>query len=92
MSQRIVLKKQFRLYDIYRYRAIREQSNIRGITKYNVTNCTVEIEYNNGIEYRHFYSNEEELKGIVRTINKTLNNCDTPGPKKTKYRQMRLPV
>ena len=77
-------KKQFRLYDIYRYYSIHEMSHIEGIEWYEVMNSgsTVSVRYVGSTFTRHYVArNEQELKDIVRTINKTLGNCNTPGPK-----------
>ena len=76
-------KRQFRLYDIYRYYSTREMSPIEGIEWYEVKNycSTVSVRYTDSSFTRHYVAhNESELKDIVRTINKKLGNCLKPGP------------
>lgn len=80
----IKYKKQFRLYDIYRYAATGIESNIHGIHSYEVNRDATVMTVRFG-DYEHskiyFASNEQELKDIVRSVNKRLGNCDTPGPR-----------
>lgn len=77
-------KKQFRLYDIYRYAATGKASEIQGIHSYEVNEkatviavCFGDAEH----QKMYFANNERELKEIVRSVNKRLGNCATPGPK-----------
>lgn len=88
-------KKQFRLYDIYRYAATGTESHIRGIHSYEVNRDATVMTVRFG-DYDHskiyFASNEQELRDIVRSINKHLGNCDTPGPKYYKRKQMRFKI
>lgn len=76
-------KKQFRLYDIYRYAVTNEQSHIEGIDYYNVNKdaSIIHIKFP-GIIGAHKYiaRNEDELKEVVRQVNKKLGNCSKPGP------------
>ena len=83
--QKIKYKKQFRLYDIYRYAATGEESHIEGIHSYEVnsTATVMTVRYGEyGISQIYFAKNEDELKDIVKYINKRLGNCLTPGKKK----------
>ena len=81
-------KKQFRLYDIYRYAATGEQSSIRGIESYecNATASAMVIRFTDwtgqfryGLPVNYFAKNEKELKRIVKEVNKRLGNCMKPG-------------
>ena len=79
------LKKQFRLYDIYRYVALKygEMRNanyipfVKGIedfycdSKMTIVQC-------NGHSY-FVEEGEEGLREIVKAINKQLGNCHKPG-------------
>lgn len=93
------MKKQFRLYDLYRYAATGEQSKIKGIHSYecNATATTITIRFTNQYDLDddklsiiRFADTEKERREVVREVNKRLNNCDTPGPKKNqlRYKQM----
>jgi hypothetical protein len=78
-------KKQFRLYDIYRYAATGEESHVEGIHSYEVNRDATVMTVRYGeyaISQIYFAKNESELKEIVKTINKRLGNCLTPGKKK----------
>lgn len=88
-------KKQFRLYDIYRYAATGVESKIKGIHSYEVNrDATVVIVRFGDFEYSKIYfaNNEVELKDIVRSVNKRLGNCDTPGPRTHTSRQLRMKI
>lgn len=84
------LKKQFRLYDIYRYATTGIESKIKGIESYecNKTATTIVVRFQSStnqfllIPVNYFSSSEEELKEIVKDINKRLNNCNKPGRRK----------
>lgn len=81
---KIKYKKQFRLYDIYRYAATGEESHIEGIYGYEVNKDATVIAVCFGDakhQKMYFANNEKELKEIVRHVNKRLGNCATPGPK-----------
>lgn len=93
------MKKQFRLYDIYRYAAMGIQSNIKGIHSYecNKTATTIVVRFSNPVDpeddrisINRFCNNEQELRELVTEVNKRLNNCHTPGPKKAPYKQIRM--
>lgn len=84
------MKKQFRLYDIYRCAAIGERSNIQGIANYecDVTATHITVRFDNGHHFvKSFCSNEQELRELVKDVNKRLNNCARPGPKKGNYKR-----
>lgn len=85
------MKKQFRLYDIYRKATLDETSAIRGVRSY-----TVEVNYEfKQIEVSVTFHNyemfedlitidadtEAKLKEFVKRVNKKLRNCKKPGPK-----------
>lgn len=81
-------KKQFRLYDIYRYAATGNMSNIRGIISYECSDdasCVVVRfvdhtgEFKHGIPKMYFAKTEYDLKQIVKEVNKRLGNCIKPG-------------
>lgn len=69
----IKYKKQFRLYDIYRYAATGVESKIKGVHSYEVNRDATVMTVRFG-DYEHskiyFASNEAELKDIVRSVNK----------------------
>lgn len=79
-----IYKKQFRLFDVYRYIATNQHSHIKGISSYSASNCALQIIYDSPKAYTNgtfFYENEEELKKAISKINKYLNNCHKPGKK-----------
>lgn len=86
-------KKQFRLYDVYRYATTGAMSNIEGIVSYECNkDASVLVvrfedytgEYKDGIARNFFCKNEFELKQTIKQINKQLGNCMTPGPRRCK--------
>ena len=86
-------KKQFRLYDIYRYASTGLSSNITGIVSYECDkDCNVIVvrfedytgELKEGIAVNYFSRNEFELKQVIKDINKRLGNCMKPGPRRYK--------
>lgn len=79
---KIKYKKQFRLYDIYRYIVTKEMSHIEGIDQYEVNNdaSVIKVEYG-FLVITYIAHNEDELKDVVREINKHLGNCSKPGKK-----------
>lgn len=92
----IKYKKQFRLYDIYRYAATGIESKIKGIHSYEVNRdaTVMTVRFGDTQDYSEIYfaSNEAELKDIVRSVNKRLGNCDTPGPRAYAGRQLRMKI
>lgn len=82
-------KKQFRLFDIYRQFFTQTLSRIKGISTYAIGRYFDEYEisvvYSNGIESSFTAKNEDELKQIVRKVNKQLKNCLKPGRKSKNY-------
>lgn len=87
------IKKQFRLYDIYRYATVSEMSKIEGITSYEVDSIasTIYITYDGGdiTTETHYAASESDLKEIVRHINHRLGNCSKPGVRKGTHRRVR---
>lgn len=85
-------KKQFRLFDIYRFHAMDTQSNIEGIVSYgcneSLTLVTVNYVdprgiYPEGLQKTYFcHHGEKDLKEVIRLVNKRLHNCAKPGKKK----------
>lgn len=85
------VKKQFRLYDIYRNATMSEMSEIEGITSYEVDSIAsvITITYDGGditVE-THYAASESDLKEIVRHVNHRLGNCRKPGTKKRNLSQ-----
>ena len=82
---KIKAKKQFRLYDIYRYYSVHEMSDVEGIEWYKVdSHCSsISVKYEDSCIIRHYVArSESELRDVVRTINKKLGNCHKPGPRR----------
>lgn len=82
-------KRQFRLFDVYRYIATLEQSHIKGIRSYCASKMYLQVIYDNDNVNTYsngtfFYNNEKELKDAVKTINKALGNCHKPEKKVNK--------
>jgi hypothetical protein len=77
------MKKQFRLYDIYRFAASGNISSIRGIESYEVNKdaTTLHIVFDNCDTLTRFAKIEDDLKAIVKEVNKILRNCRKPGRK-----------
>ena len=82
----IKYKKQFRLYDIYRYVSIGEQSHIKGIESYeaSIFSGILTIRFCNGSILTKPVRSEKQLKQIIKQVNKSLGNCDKPGPRRYK--------
>ena len=81
-------KKQFRLYDIYRYSVTGNASNIKGIISYvcndDASVITIVFEdragtAKNGYTKQYRTTNEFDLKQVVRDVNAELHNCMKPG-------------
>lgn len=77
-------KKQFRLYDIYRYAVSGNASKIYGIESYTVNESAtiIVVRFDNGVRICKFAKIEDELRAIVKEINKILGNCRKPGRRK----------
>ena len=79
-------KKQFRLFDIYRQFFTKTVCKIKGIRTYSIGEYfgeyDIRVTYSNGIETNFTAKNEDELKQIIRKVNKQLKNCLKPGRKK----------
>lgn len=78
-------KKQFRLFDIYRQFFTQTLSKIKGIRTYAIgryfDEYEVRVVYSNGSETNFTAKNEDELKQIIKQVNKQLKNCSKPGRK-----------
>ena len=85
------MKKQFRLYDIYRNASLDKQSAIQGVREYTAEfddkfkQAKVSVTF---YDYEMFedlitidVETEAKLKEFVKRVNKKLKNCKKPGPK-----------
>lgn len=85
------MKKQFRLYDIYRNASLDKQSAIQGVRDYTAEfddkfkQIKVSVTF---YDYEMFedlitidVEAEAKLKEFVKQVNKKLKNCKKPGPK-----------
>ena len=85
------MKKQFRLYDIYRNASLDKQSAIQGVREYTAEfddkfrQIKVSVTF---YDYEMFedlitidVEAEAKLKEFVKRVNKKLKNCRKPGPK-----------
>ena len=85
------MKKQFRLYDIYRNASLDKQSAIQGVREYTAEfddkykQIKVSVTF---YDYEMFedlitidVEAEAKLKEFVKRVNKKLKNCKKPGPK-----------
>ena len=88
------MKKQFRLYDIYRNASLDKQSAIQGVREYTAEfddkfkQAKVSVTF---YDYEMFedlitidVEAETKLKEFVKRVNKKLKNCKKPGPKPKK--------
>ena len=88
------MKKQFRLYDIYRNASLDKQSAIQGVREYTAEfddkfrQIKVSVTF---YDYEMFedlitidVEAEAKLKEFVKRVNKKLKNCRKPGPKPKK--------
>lgn len=95
------MKKQFRLFDVYRCIATGEQSQVQGIKEYDLRIIGYRMNYNTaeydcerqfhiefvkGGEYDCRFTNETELKKIITKVNKNLDNCRKSGWRKGRRR------
>ena len=80
------MKKQFRLYDVYRFAASGNISSIRGIKSYEVTKdaTALSVTFDNGYTINRFAKIEDDLKAIIKEVNKILGNCRKPGKRKVR--------
>lgn len=84
------MKKQFRLFDIYRSACGQGESQIRGIKHYFCKQLLSErfkvfIQFEddiNAILIDDMYYCEDELKDLVSCVNRVLGNCHKPGRRK----------
>lgn len=82
-------KKQFRLFDVYRQSFTGTSSRIKGIRSYKVAKyfdeTEITITYGNGSTTEFMAKNEDELKEVIKKVNKELKNCCKPGRKSKNY-------
>lgn len=82
-------KKQFRLFDIYRQFFTQTLSKIKGIRIYAVERYfdeyKIRVVYIDGSETNFTTKNEDELKEVIKKVNKELKNCRKPGRKSKNY-------
>lgn len=66
------VKKQFRLFDLYRLAAAGLKSSISGIEDYDVNKdvSTITVTYYSKGQKIYFAKDELELKGVIKQINK----------------------
>lgn len=91
------VKKQFRLYDIYRYLSTEHFDNIKGISSFYCikkdNTFTIHIYYVNksltALEGFASYTTMTEvgLRNIVKEVNKMLGNCRKPGKKRRRLQR-----
>ena len=85
------MKKQFRLYDIYRSASLGRQSAIQGVRDYTaefdykIKQAKVSVTFYNYEMFEDLITidveAEAKLKEFVKRVNKKLKNCKKPGPK-----------
>ena len=85
------MKKQFRLYDIYRSASLDRQSAIQGVRDYTAKfdykfkQARVSVTFYNYEMFEDIITidveAESKLKEFVKQVNKRLKNCRKPGPK-----------
>lgn len=85
------MKKQFRLYDIYRNASLDKQSAIQGVREYTAEfdykfkQIKVSVTFYNYEMFEDLITIDVEaevkLKEFVKQVNKKLKNCRKPGPK-----------
>lgn len=85
-NKKVKVKKQFRLYDVYRCAVTDDASVIMGISSYEVNKevnmITINYALDRGVDkVVYIVPNEEDLKMAVKAINKRLGNCERPGRK-----------
>lgn len=81
------MKKQLRLYDVYRTAITGDRSAIRGIDSYDVSRDATVLQVHcdqaiSASKDTYFAKNEQELRHHITQINKVLGNCRKPGRKK----------
>lgn len=81
-------KKQYRLFDIYRYISTGTKSKIMGIADYHAvhgiltTTCVDKFVVNTDITDIEGTLSEDAIKTHIRNVNAHLRNCKKPGPRK----------
>lgn len=88
------MKKQFRLYDIYRNASLDKQSAIQGVREYTVEiyrtidKIDISVTFYDDEMFEDSITidadTEAKLKKFVKRVNKKLKNCRKPGPKPKK--------
>lgn len=86
------MKKQFRLYDIYRNATLDKPSAIQGVREYTAEfdhkfkQAKVSVTFHNYEMFEDLITidddTEAKLKEFVKRVNKKLKNCRKPGPKR----------
>lgn len=75
-------KKQFRLFDVYRQSFTGIESNIKGIRKYacnkDAGKVVVNVVYDDGYSADFVSDGEEELKKMVKKVNKEIKKLLKP--------------
>ena len=80
-------KKQYRLFDVYRYISTGEKSKIMGIKDYTIeqevltTICINDWPITTDITDVDGAISEAAIKIHIKNVNKLLRNCKRPGPK-----------
>lgn len=85
------MKKQFRLYDIYRNASLDKQSAIQGVREYTAEFDRKFMQIRLSVTFYDYEMFEDlitidveaeaKLKEFVKRVNKKLKNCKKPGPK-----------
>lgn len=80
-------KRQYRLFDIYRYISTGKKSKIMGIKDYTIeqevltTICINDWPIVTDITDADGATSEEAIKIHIKNVNRLLRNCKRPGPK-----------
>ena len=84
-------KKQFRLYDIYRYVCVgRDEGEIPNVFGIESFYCNADLTLMQVNGHTYTANNEDELRKCVYEINKQLGNCSVPGRKTFKSKNLCL--
>lgn len=81
-------KKQYRLFDIYRYISTGTKSKIMGIADYRgvgsilTTTCVDKFVVNTDVSDIDGTVSEDAIKAHIKQVNAHLRNCKKPGPRK----------
>lgn len=80
-------KKQYRLFDIYRYISTGEKSKIMGISDYTArdgiiqTVCVDTTDFVTDVSDIDGTISEDAVRAHIKIVNAHLRNCKRPGPK-----------